>query len=143
MASQATPGVGTTFRRWDGINWVEIAEIKQITGPGKTRTTIDVTSLDSTAGYNEFIGGFRDGGTVVLAMIFRRDTYEIMDDDFESDDLQNYEIYLPDDEFTSIEFEGLVTELPLEIAPDDAITTNVTIKVSGQPVMNSGSGSSA
>ena len=143
MASQATAGVGTTFRRWDGTNWVEIAEIKQITGPGKTRTTIDVTSLDSTAGYNEFIGGFRDGGTVVLAMIFRRDTYEIMDDDFESDDLQNYEIYLPDDEFTSIEFEGLVTELPLEIAPDDAITTNVTIKVSGQPVMNSGSGSSA
>ena len=143
MASKATAGVGTTFRRWDGTNWVEIAEIKQITGPGKTRTTIDVTSLDSTGGYNEFIGGFRDGGTVVLAMIFRRDTYEIMDDDFESNDLQNYEIYLPDDEFTSIEFEGLVTELPLEIAPDDAITTNVTIKVSGQPVMNSGSGSSA
>ena len=143
MASQATAGVGTTFRRWDGTNWVEIAEIKQITGPGKTRTTIDVTSLDSTGGYNAFIGGFRDGGTVVLAMIFRRDTYEIMDDDFESNDLQNYEIYLPDDEFTSIEFEGLVTELPLEIAPDDAITTNVTIKVSGQPVMNSGSGSSA
>ncbi|KKL64286.1 hypothetical protein LCGC14_2166540 [marine sediment metagenome] len=143
MASQATAGVGTTFRRWDGTNWVEIAEIKQITGPGKTRTTIDVTSLDSTGGYNEFIGGFRDGGTVVLAMIFRRDTYEIMDGDFESNVLRNYEIYLPDDEFTSIEFEGLVTELPLEIAPDDAITTNVTIKVSGQPVMNSGSGSSA
>ncbi len=143
MASKATAGVGTTFRRWDGINWVEIAEIKQITGPGKTRTTIDVTSLDSTGGYNEFIGGFRDGGTVVLAMIFRRDTYEIMDGDFESNVLRNYEIYLPDDEFTSIEFEGLVTELPLEIAPDDAITTNVTIKVSGQPVMNSGSGSSA
>ena len=143
MASQATAGVGTTFRRWDGTNWVEIAEIKQITGPRKTRTTIDVTSLDSTGGYNEFIGGFRDGGTVVLAMIFRRDTYEIMDGDFESNVLRNYEIYLPDDEFTSIEFEGLVTELPLEIAPDDAITTNVTIKVSGQPVMNSGSGSSA
>ena len=143
MASQAVAGVGTTFRRWDGTNWVEIAEIKTITGPGKSRTVIDVTSLDSVAGYNEFIGGFRDGGTVVLAMIFRRDTFEIMNDDFDSDDLQNYEIFLPDDELTSFEFEGMVIELPLSIDPADAITVDVTIKVSGQPVINSGSGSSA
>jgi len=143
MASLAVAGVGTSFRRWDGTDWVEIAEIKSITGPGKSRTTIDVTSLDSTGGYNEFIGGFRDGGTVVLAMIFRRDTFEIMNDDFESDDLQNYEILLPDDESTSFEFEGFVTELPLTISPEDAVTVDVTIKVSGQPVINSGSGSSA
>jgi len=143
MASEAVAGVGTTFRRWDGTNWVEIAEIKSITGPGKSRATIDVTSLDSTGGYNEFIGGFRNGGTVVLAMIFRRDTFEIMNDDFDSDDLQNYEIFLPDDESTSFEFEGFVTELPLTISPDDAITVDVTIQISGQPVINSGSGSEA
>ncbi len=143
MSSQAVAGVGTTFRRWDGTNWVEIAEIKTIVGPSKSRAVIDVTSLDSTAGYNEFIGGFRDGGTVVLGMIFRRDTFEIMNDDFDSDDLQNYEIFLPDDELTSFEFEGLVMELPLNIDPADAITVDVTIKVSGQPVINSGSGSSA
>ena len=143
MASQATAGVGTTFRRWDGADWVEIAEIKTITGPSKSRAVIDVTSLDSTGGYNEFIGGFRDGGTVVLAMIFRRDTFEIMNNDFEDSDLQNYEIFLPDTEYTSFEFEGLVVEIPLTIAPEDAITVDVTIKVSGQPVINSGSGSSA
>jgi len=143
MASLAVAGVGTSFRRWDETNWVEIAEIKSITGPSKSRTTIDVTSLDSTGGYNEFIGGFRDGGSVVLAMIFRRDTYEIMNNDFESSTLQNYEILLPDDESTSFEFEGLVTELPLTISPEDAITVDVTIKISGQPVINSGSGSSA
>ena len=141
--SNAIAGVGTEFRRWNGSNWVNIAEINSITGPGKTRDTIDVTSLDSTGGYREFIGGFRDGGTVTLPMNFTRSTYELMNTDFESDVLQNYEILLPDAELTSFEFEGLVTELGLGVPADDKISADVTIKISGQVVINSGSGSSA
>jgi len=141
MASLGIAGVGTLFRRWDGTNWVDISEIKSITGPNKSRTTIDVTSLDSTGGYMEFIAGLKDPGGVTLAMIFRRDTFEIMNDDFESDTLQNYEIFLPDVEYTSFEFEGLVTELPLNIPANEAITVDVTIKVSGEITINSGSGS--
>lgn len=143
MASNATAGVGTKFRRWDGSNWVDIAEINSITGPGMSRGTIDVTSLDSTNGYREFIGSFRDGGTVALSMNFSRSTYETMKTDFESDTLQNYEIYLSDAEHTSFEFEGLVSELSLAIPTDDKISADVTIKVSGQMTINSGSGSSA
>ena len=140
--SNAIAGVGTKFRRWNGSNWVDLAEINSITGPGKSRDTIDVTSLDSIGGYREFIGGFRDGGTVSLPMNFTRSTYELMNTDFESADLQNYEILLPDVEGTSFEFEGLVTELGLAIPTDDKITADVTIKVSGQIILNSGSGSS-
>jgi len=140
--SNAIAGVGTEFRRWDGTNWVNIAEINSITGPGKSRDTIDVTSLDSTGGYREFIGGFRDGGTVTLPMNFTRSTYDLMNTDFESDDLQNYEIFLPDTEGTSFEFEALVTELGLAIPADDKITADVTLKVSGAITVNSGSGSS-
>jgi predicted secreted protein len=144
--SNAISGVGTEFRRWGGNsnpNWVNIAEINSITGPTKSRDTIDVTSLDSTGGYREFIGGFRDGGTVTLPMNFTRSTYEIMNTDFESNVLQNYEILLPDTEATSFEFTALVTELGLGIPADDKITADVTLKVSGQVVINSGSGSSA
>jgi len=141
MASTAISGVGTKFRRWNGANWVDLAEINSISGPTKSRDTIDVTSLDSTGGYREFIGGFRDGGTVTLPMNFTRDTYDLMNDDFESDVIQNYEIYLPDAENTSFEFEGLVTELGLAVPMDDKITADVTIKVSGKVVINSGSGS--
>ncbi len=142
MASEGIAGIGTLFRRWDGVNWVNISEIKNISGPSKSRTTIDVTSLDSTGGYKEFIAGLKDPGGVTLAMIFRRDTYDIMNDDFEDDLLQNYEIFLPDAEYTSFEFEGLVTELPLNIPTDEAITMDVVIKVSGEVTVNSGSGSS-
>jgi len=139
--SLAVAGVGTLFRRWSGSAWVNIAEINSISGPNKSRGTIDVTSLDSTAGYREFIGGLRDGGVTQLGMNFIRASYDTMNDDFESDTNQNYEIVLPDAENTTIEFVGLVTELPLEVPVDDKITMTVSIKVSGQVTVNSGSGS--
>jgi len=143
--SNAIAGVGTKFMRWDAntSTWEALAEINSISGPTKTRDFIDVTSLDSTGGYREFIAGFRDGGTVTLNMNFTRSTYDKMNDDFEDDDAQNYEIILPDDDVTSFEFSGLVTELPLEITTDDKVTANVTIKVNGQVTVNSGSGSGA
>jgi len=139
--SQAINGVGTIFQRWNGSAWVHIAEIKSIDGPSKTRDTIETTNLDTTGGYKTFIASFRDAGTVQLSMNFTRATYELMDDDFASETLKNYEIILPDSEVTSIEFEGLVTELGLSITTGDVVSAPVTIKVSGAPVMNSGSGS--
>jgi len=139
--SDAIAGVGTLFRRWSGSAWVNIAEVNSITGPNKTRETIDVTSLDSVGGYREFIASFRDGGTVQLTMNFTRATYDLMNDDFEDDTAQSYEIVLPDAENTTLEFNGLVTEVPLTISTDDKVTADVTIKVTGQPTVNSGSGS--
>jgi len=143
MASNAISGVGTKFRRWNTTSgvWENLAEVNSISGPSMTRDFIDVTSLDSTGGYREFIAGFRDGGTVNLTMNFTRTTYDLMKTDFEDDAAQNYEILLPDNDATSFEFEGLVTELPLEIPTDDKVTANVTIKIVGQVTVNSGSGS--
>lgn len=143
MASNAVAGVGTQFRRWDGAgSWANLAEINSITGPGKTRDVIDVTSLDSTGGYREFITGFRNAGTVALSMNFTRTSYALMNTDFESATAQNYEIVLPDADNTTLEFEGLVTELPLTISPDDKITVDVTIQITGSVTLNSGSGPS-
>ena len=141
MASTAVSGVGTLFRRWSGSTWVNIAEVSSISGPSMTRETIDVTSLDSTGGYREFIAGFRDAGNVQLAMNFTRTTFDTMKDDFESDTAQNYEIVLPDAENTTLEFEGLVIECPLEVPTGDKITSSVNIKVTGAVTVNSGSGS--
>jgi len=137
----AIAGVGAKFKRWEPSTslWDVIAEINSITGPGMSRSTIDTTSLDTAGGYRTFLAGFRNPGTVVLGMNFTRDTYEQMKTDFESDSLQNYKIDLPDDDNTVLEFEGLVTELPLTVPADDKITADVTIQVSGQVTLESGS----
>lgn len=132
--SKAFAGVGTVFNR----NNTPIAEVNSITGPGMTRDFIDVTSLDSTGGYREFIAGFRDGGTVVLNMNFTIDTWSLMKDDFENDAPVPYSIELPDSDGTIISFNGLVTECPITIPTDDKVTADVTIKVTGQVLVDSG-----
>jgi predicted secreted protein len=138
--SNAVSGVGTVFKRSDmesAPTFSAIAEINSIDGPNKSRDTIDVTSLDSTGGYREFIASFRDGGEVSLEMNFTRDGYVDMNADFEVETLVDYQIVLPDSGNTTLDFSGLVTSLGLGIPLDDKITAPVTIKVSGQVTLSS------
>jgi len=142
MATQGVSGIGVSFRRWDGTDWVELAEVINIGGPTLSRATIEVVSLNVTDAFKNFLSGYRDSGDVTFTMVFRRDTYEVIMEDYESDDNGNYEIYIEAAEETSFEFEGLVTEMPLVgIAGDSPITVDVTIKIDGQITLNSGSGS--
>jgi len=136
--SDAVNAVGTVFQRWSGTAWVTIAEVKSVTGPGMSRDVIEVTSLNSTDGYKEFIAGFRDAGTVGITTNYTRAGYDLFKADFEDDGLQNYQIVLSDADATSIEFEGLVTEMPLTANVGDAITLEATIKVTSSPVIGSG-----
>ena len=138
--SYANSGEGTKFKRGDGASnesFTAIAEVNSITGPNKTRDSIDVTSLDSTGGYREFIAGFRDPGEVTLNMNFTRDGYDQMNDDFEDDDTHNYQIVLSDTGQTTFEFAALVTSLGMAIPMDDKVTADVTLKISGQITMTS------
>jgi predicted secreted protein len=139
--TNAVSSVGALLKKFVDSAWVSVGEVTTISGPTMSRETIDVTSLASTGGYREFIAGFRDPGTMTFTMNFNRTDYEAMKTDFESDTEQDYELILPDDETTTLEFSGLVTELPLNLDPGSQITCNVTIKVTGQVTVNSGSGS--
>lgn len=137
----AISGVGTLLRKWvAGTGWVNIAEIRNITGPSMSKDTYDTTTLATQGGYRTFIAGFKNGGTINLTCNFTNAAYTLMKADFESDDLQNYELVLPDEEASSFEFSGLVTECPLNI-PEDIITFEVTIQISGAVEMESGTGS--
>jgi predicted secreted protein len=137
MSTEALSGVGTLFQRWNGANYVSISEIQSITGPGMSRDTIDVTSLSSTGGYREFIAGFRKGGTFVLKMNFVRENFDMFLTDYQSEQMQNFRVVLPDKDNTTIDCEALVTDFPMTIPTGAQITCDVTITISGQPVINS------
>jgi len=141
MASLATSGIGAKFRRKNTSYYEDIAEVMKISGPDLKRDTIDVTSLDSIGGYKEFIFGLRDGGSIKLDMIYRRDTYEIMKGDFESDVLIDYEILFPGVDKMTAAFQANVSDMGLEIPVDKQISCSVTLKISGQVTINSDSGS--
>jgi predicted secreted protein len=141
MASTAVSGVGTKFQRWNGSTYVSLAEVNSITGPSMTRAFIDVTSLDSTGGYREFITGFRDAGTISLKMNFTTASYAFIKEDFQKVAANAYKIVLSDPGLSTLEFEGLVTELPLSIPTDDKISADCTIKITGQVDFVSGGSS--
>lgn len=132
-------GVGAQLLRHDGTSWAPLVRVRSIAGPTRTRAFIDITALDSTGGYREFISGFRDAGTVSLVCVYTRDSYELLNTDFESDVDVHYQIVLPDTDVTTLFFHGQVTELPLNIPTDDAVTFNCTIKITGQVILESGS----
>lgn len=128
MSSDAFAGVGTVFKR--GI--VGIAEIVSIIGPNLARGTIDVTNLDSTNGYREFIAAFRDSGEVVLSMNFTMATWQDFKDDFDDDDPVTYTIALPNTEATEFSFGALITALGMAIPFDDKVSSDVTLKIDGE-----------
>lgn len=142
--SNAFAGVGAKFYRGDSSSnetFTAIAEINSISGPNKSRDTIDVTTLDSTGGYREFIGGFRDGGEITLNMNFTRDSWDELNVDFEAATLRNYRIEFPDGTNgalkTDFTFAGLVSGLSMDTPPDDKVTSVVTIKISGAITLSS------
>ena len=131
MASEAMIGMGTKFQREDGAgSFEDVAEVYGISGPNMSRETVEVTHYGSEGGYREHIGGLREPGTVSFTLNFVKSTYESMKADFEEDNNKTYRIVLPNDEMT-LEFDAMVTELPLEIPEGDRITAEITMQISG------------
>jgi len=138
MPSNAISGVGAQFMRNSATSiFAALAEVNQISGPSMTRDFIEVTSLDSTGGYREFIGGFRDGGQVTLNMNFTRDNYILLLADFDDDTAVDYQIILADTGATTLDFTAFVTDMPLTVPTDDKVTVDVTLKVTGQITVTS------
>ncbi|MEV2236703.1 phage tail tube protein [Micromonospora sp. NPDC049891] len=133
---------GTQFKRGDGglpsETFTTIANVTSISGPNRTRETIDVTAHDSEDGWMEFIGGLKDGGEVSLELNYdpSEDTHDL-DDDFDDTEPRNYQIViLPDteDEHTW-SIAGILTEVGDEFPYDDKMGRSITIKVSGKPTL--------
>jgi hypothetical protein len=142
--TDAITGVNSLLRYYNiGLSaWASLGEVKDVNGPSMSRETHDVTSFASVNGYREFIPGLRDPGTLTFSMFFNRADYDAMKALFESDVEQDFELILNDDDNTSLEMSGYVTEMPLTV-PEGPVECNVTIKISGQITINSGTASTA
>ena len=135
MAKRA---LGTTLT----VGSTTVGGLTSISGVEISADTIDVTTLDSTDGYREFIGGFIDGG-------------EVSADGYLSD-LGTAEATLVtkvggDEEECVITFsngatwafDGVVTGFSTSADLEDAIGFSITIKVSGKPTFTAGTAGTA
>lgn len=123
--------------------FTDVANIMDITGPGISRNTIDVTSHDSPNGYREFLGGLRDGGEVTFDINFdpAEDTHSQLITDLDAADPIDYRVEFPNGATWTIS--GILTGFEPGAPVDDKLTASVTIKVTGKPTFDSGESSSS
>lgn len=48
----------------------EVAQIRNITGPGATFADVDTTTMDSSTNYRTFIAGLGDAGEVTFSVVY-------------------------------------------------------------------------
>lgn len=133
--------LGTQFLRETAVasTFEVIANVSDISGPSRSRESIEVTAHDSPNKYREHIKGLKDGGEVEITLNFDPSdaTHTALDGDFEEDDLRTYQIVLlpgSADEHTW-EFAAMVTDLGEEYPIDNKMERSVTFKISGKPVL--------
>jgi len=139
--TNAISGVGAKLQLGDGASpqvYTAIGEVLNISGPELSAEQIEVTSLDSTGGYKEYIPGLLDGGTVSIE-------FNYADGDTQQETLRTrvsttnqaaaaYRIVIPDSPHSYVAFNGIVESYSMSIESGSAITVSVGIKISGAPV---------
>ncbi|MFJ4631559.1 phage tail tube protein [Streptomyces sp. NPDC088847] len=119
--------------------FVAVANISDVSGPSRSRDSIEVTAHDSPDKYREFVKGLKDGGEVEITINYNPGdvSHQALDADFEEDDLRDYQVVIlpgKDDEHTWT-FSGLITDIGDEFPYDDKMERKVTFKVSGKPTL--------
>jgi hypothetical protein len=141
-SSAAKSGFGTLLKMGDGGGteaFATVAEIRDINGPNVSRTTDDVTHQESPDGYMEKIALLRDGGQVTFncnADYADTKNYVTLKGEFDSnDDLRNFQLQLPTAVGKTISFAGILTGISPVYPFNGAMRFDVTIDVSGKPVL--------
>jgi hypothetical protein len=138
MSTNAKPGIGAVFRRWavesidstTGI-WKDLVEVTNIGWGGISREVIETFKLNNEDDYVNKLQGILNAGSVTLTINYTREQYFDLKAEMEIRGNQQYQLELPDGE--ALEFEGFITELPLDIGSDDVMQGDITIEIDGRP----------
>jgi len=128
-----------------GTSYVAIGQVRDIDGPSISRDSIDVSSQDSTNGWREFLPGLADAGEWSFDVLF--DPTSTMHaggegtgmlGDFNNDGctLAAWQLTLKICGGTAIwTADGFLTGFTQHVAFEDALKADVTVKISGKPVL--------
>lgn len=127
-------GFGTSLARGNGAEpevFAAIAGVNNLTPPGLSRETIDVTGHDSPNGYREFLGGLKDAGEFSAEINYKPSAHDTLVDDLEDEDPRNWKIVFPDG--TVWTYPAIMTGFTSAAPHDDKLSATVTFKVTGKP----------
>ena len=122
---------GTTIQ----IGTTLVGFLTDINGIDKTADQIEVTTLDSSGRYREFIGGFKDGGEVTITGYFAPGNagQTELEEKLEDGTQNAFTITYPAELGATWVFEGIVTRFSASSSLEDPVSFEATIKVVGKP----------
>ena len=125
--------VGTKFT----VDAKAVGGLSSIGGVEVSSDTTEVTALDNTSGYKEFVGGFKDGGDVPLEGFLdgADDGQDAMYAALEDQEEHDFTIVFPEAIGKTWTFKGVVTKFATSAAVSDAIKFSAAIKVTGKPTL--------
>ena len=135
-------GVGATLQVGSNASpttWTSIAEVVTISGPEVSSDLVEASTLDSAAGYKEFIAGNQDGGTLSLTLNFvntsaQRDLRALQGALVASP----FRLLLPTSPTSWFYFDGRLVDWSQGAEPNAPMQAEVGIKISGAVTFSSG-----
>ena len=126
---------GTLLYIWDPAaaggagDFVEVAAIGDINGPGVTQEAIDVTTHQST--WREYIAGLPDGGEVSFQI-----KYDPADASHAllrgaASDSAKHQFKVAFQSGNTATFDGIVTSFAITAPVDEALVADMTVKITG------------
>src|SRR5262245_33508240 len=147
MASQAIAAYGTLIKRGaspsgtTNQNYVNLGEVKSISGPSTEVSTIDVTTHSSAAAgnYREFIPSLIDPGTIDVDMnwVPNDTTHANLWTDLQQRTKRDFTIQCPPagggatGTSASIAFAAYVVGMPKEFPVDDVMSAKLSLRITG------------
>jgi len=114
------------------------AQVTNISGPGLSLDTEDVTSHDSTGGWEEVVGTILRSGEVTLDIVYdpAHATHTGLLTDLAARTLiTTFHLVFSDDAATEWDFDAFVTGFEPTAPVDGALTATVKFKLSGDPTL--------
>lgn len=131
-------GHGTTLGVDDGSTGYNlIGRITQLSGPSLSTDLVETTAMDSTNAFKEYIKGLKDWGEVTFTVNSKPaasgDTVNYYDElltEASASAAKEWQITFPNTGAT-LTFDALTTGFNINANPGEVITTDVTLKVTG------------
>lgn len=129
-------GHGTTLGLLNGSVYEDIGRITALSVPSLSTDIVETTAMDSTNAFKEFIKGLKDWGEVSFTTnadpVSATDTtnyYDKVKAAAIADTVGTWKVTFPNS--TTLTFSALTSGFSINANPGEVITTDVTLKITG------------
>lgn len=115
-----------------------IGEVSDISGPGVSKDTTEVTHMTSTNRWKEFLSTLRDGGEITIDFNFipTDSTQTNILADLNANTTVNYRVVWPNAAATKWSFAGICTGFEPGSSVGDKLSASASYKLTGEPNFN-------